>query len=133
MLELALQNKPVKLSMISDNNSISLSYLEQIFSSLRVKGLVRGQRGPGGGYVLAKKPEEVSIADIISAVDEWVEYAFSKPRLTSASSQMLTTHLLWNDLSHHIYDFLSATTLADVVAGFNETGALDKTLLNQAA
>jgi len=116
MLELTLKDRPVKLSDISENNAISLSYLEQIFAALRAKGLVKGQRGPGGGYMLAKDTTEISIADIISAVDEWVEYAFSKPKMAIPSSQPLSTHVLWNDLSHQIYDFLAATTLTDLVA-----------------
>ena len=116
MLELALQNQPMKLSMISDNNGISLSYLEQIFASLRTKGLVRGQRGPGGGYVLGKPAAEISIADIISAVDEWVEYAFSKPKMFVSAAPALTTQTLWSDLSHQIYDFLDATSLGDIVS-----------------
>jgi len=120
MLELALQNQPMKLSMISDNNGISLSYLEQIFASLRLKGLVRGQRGPGGGYVLGKPAAEISIADIISAVDEWVEYAFSKPKMYVSASPALTTQTLWNDLSHQIYDFLDTTSLADILANCSD-------------
>ena len=115
MLELALQDHPMKLSMISDNNSISISYLEQIFAALRFKGLVKGQRGPGGGYVLAKQTEEISIAEIISSVDEWVDYNFSKPKMVVPASHALNTHVLWNDLSHQIYDFLDSISLADVV------------------
>ena len=116
MLELALQDRPMTLSMLSDNNAISLSYLEQIFASLRLKGLVKGQRGPGGGYLLAKQADEISIAEIISTVDEWVEYTFSKPKMVVPASQELTTQVLWNDLSHQIYDFLNSTSLADIVA-----------------
>jgi Rrf2 family iron-sulfur cluster assembly transcriptional regulator len=115
MLELAVQDRPVKLSIISENNAISLSYLEQIFASLRLKGLVKGQRGPGGGYVLGKQAAEISIAQIISSVDEWVEYAFSRPKAVVPASQALTTQTLWNDLSHQIYDFLDTTTLEDIV------------------
>lgn len=133
MLELATQNKPVKLAMISENNNISLSYLEQIFASLRVKGLVKGQRGPGGGYVLAKTTSEISVADIIAAVDEWVDYAFSKPRNQFSSVQPLTTHTLWNDLSHKIFDFLAATTLQDVIAGDGTLSEDFKSVLHKAA
>ena len=129
MLELALQDRPMKLSMMSDNNAISMSYLEQIFASLRLKGLVKGQRGPGGGYILAKSAAEISIAEIISAVDEWVEYAFSKPRVVIPLSQALTTQALWNDLSHQIYDFLDSTSLADIVAN----GAAYQDFLPEAA
>lgn len=129
MLELALLERPMKLSMISDNNGISLSYLEQIFASLRQKGLVKGQRGPGGGYVLGKQADEISIAEIISAVDEWVEYAFSKPKMVLPVSQMLTTHSLWNDLSHQIYDFMDTTSLADIVTN----GSSYRELFDEAA
>lgn len=129
MLELALQERPMKLSMMSDNNAISMSYLEQIFASLRLKGLVKGQRGPGGGYVLGKQASEISIAEIISSVDEWVEYTFSKPKMVVSTSQALTTQSLWNDLSHRIYDFLDSTSLADIVAN----GSAYQDLLDQAA
>ena len=115
MLELALQDRPMKLSVMSDNNAISLSYLEQIFASLRLKGLVKGQRGPGGGYVLGKQAADISIAEIISSVDEWVEYTFSKPKMIVPASQALTPHILWSDLSRQVYDFLDSTSLADIV------------------
>ena len=119
MFELMMQNKPVKLIAISENSGISLSYLEQIFASLRTRGLVKGQRGPGGGYILAKNAAEISIADIIRAVDEWVDYAFSKPRTSFSSSPSLSTHVLWDDLSQHIFRHLSETSLQDVAAGMS--------------
>ena len=129
MLELALQDRPMKLSMISDNNAISISYLEQIFAAMRFKGLVKGQRGPGGGYVLGKQAENISIAEIISSVDEWVEYNFSKPKMVTPVSYVLNTQILWNNLSHQIYNFLESTSLADVVAN----GSAYQELLNEAA
>ncbi len=117
MFELMMQNKPVKLASLSENNGVSLSYLEQIFAALREKGLVRGQRGPGGGYVLARNASEISIADVICAVDEWVDYVFNKPKAPSFVAQGFTTSMLWDDLSRDIYKFLSDTSLLDVVAG----------------
>ena len=74
MLDLALNGTkgPVTLAEISENQNISLSYLEQLFASLRAKGLVRGVRGPGGGYFLARDAGKISIADVFCAVDEWV-------------------------------------------------------------
>jgi len=76
MLDLALQGGegPVTLAEISETQGISLSYLEQLFACLRGKNLVRGVRGPGGGYYLGRTAENISIADIICAVDEWVEF-----------------------------------------------------------
>ena len=119
MFELLIQNKPVKLADISESNAISLSYLEQIFALLRSKGLVKGQRGPGGGYVLGKHPSEISIAEIIAAVDEWVEYNFNKPRNYQASMQNQSAYFLWDELSLNIYDYLSGISLSDIVDSHN--------------
>ena len=118
MLDLALKGgeDPVTLSEISHNQGISLSYLEQLFSSLRSKGLVKGVRGPGGGYYLGKQISEISIADIICAVDEWVEMTRSR-RFSSPAyiSQRCPSHNLWDDLSDNIYDFLDGITLAELI------------------
>jgi Rrf2 family iron-sulfur cluster assembly transcriptional regulator len=72
ILDLALSQNggPVSLAGISERQGISLSYLEQLFGKLRRNQLVSSVRGPGGGYLLAKNLEEVSVADIIRAVDE---------------------------------------------------------------
>jgi len=117
MLDLALHGTdgPVTLADISENQGISLSYLEQLFASLRGKGLVRGVRGPGGGYYLGRAADEISIADVICAVDEWVEFTRCNPRPSSADTQRGMTHSLWDDLSQQIYTFLTDITLADLV------------------
>ena len=117
MLDLALNGTqgPVTLADISENQGISLSYLEQLFAALRSKGLVRGVRGPGGGYYLGRDAAEVSIADIICAVDEWVEYTRRKGRQTHHESQRCMTHNLWDDLSEQIFDFLTDISLQDLV------------------
>jgi Rrf2 family iron-sulfur cluster assembly transcriptional regulator len=118
MLDLALNGSqgPVTLADISENQSISLSYLEQLFASLRAKELVRGVRGPGGGYYLGRDPGEISIADIICAVDEWVEYTRSSAYRRNANDMpSLTTRGLWDDLSQQIFDFLSDITLHELV------------------
>ncbi len=72
MVDLARQanGKPVALNEIAQRQEISLSYLEQLFARLRRGGLVVSARGPGGGYRLARSPEETRIADIMLAVDE---------------------------------------------------------------
>jgi len=72
MMDLALRQDqgPVPLSGISERNGVSPSYLDLLFSRLRRQGLVTGMRGPGGGYLLARAAGEISIADIVSAVDE---------------------------------------------------------------
>lgn len=117
MLELAIKGGegPVTLADISDSQGISLSYLEQLFASLRSKGLVRGVRGPGGGYYLGRERDEISIADIICAVDEWVEFTRCKGKEDCHDGRRCLTHSLWDDLSQQIFVFLSDITLDELV------------------
>ena len=117
MLELALHSErgPITLADISVDQGISLSYLEQLFACLRRKHLVKGVRGPGGGYYLGRPADEISIADIICAVDEWVEFRRCKSEEDCNDSQLCTTHGLWNELSNKIFDFLNNISLAELV------------------
>jgi len=118
MLDLALNGSkgPVTLAEISENQGISLSYLEQLFAALRSKELVRGVRGPGGGYYLGKEAGEISIANIICAVDEWVEFTHCGGRQNCNRGTRCLTHTLWDDLSNEIFDFLANISLGDLVA-----------------
>ncbi len=117
MLDLALHTEegPVTLADISANQGISLSYLEQLFALLRAKQLVRGVRGPGGGYYLGRPSDEISIADIICAVDEWVEFTRCSGKEDCRDGERCLTHSLWNELSERIYNFLTDISLADLV------------------
>jgi len=117
MLDLALNGSsgPVTLADISEKQSISLSYLEQLFSALRAKGLVRGVRGPGGGYYLGRDAAEISVADIICSVDEWVEYSRTRAMQTSVSNSECNPRNLWEDLSGQIFDFVSGISLQELV------------------
>jgi Rrf2 family iron-sulfur cluster assembly transcriptional regulator len=115
MLELAINGdrKPVTLAGISVEQGISLSYLVQLFGCLRLHRLVKGVRGPGGGYYLGRPVGEISIADIICAVDEGVEFNHSK---TEQEGSSRLAHALWNELSNDIFDFLKQITLGDLLA-----------------
>ncbi len=117
MLNLALHSGkgPVTLADISVSQGISLSYLEQLFAALRSKKLVRGVRGPGGGYYLGRSPSEITIADIICAVDEWVEFTRCGGRENCRDGQRCLTHHLWDQLSDEIFGFLSDITLQSLV------------------
>ncbi len=118
MLDLALHEGkgPVTLADISANQGISLSYLEQLFAALRAKHLVRGVRGPGGGYYLGKASAEITVADIICAVDEWVEFTRCGGREDCHDGERCLTHTLWDHLSDEIYRFLNGISLADLVS-----------------
>ena len=117
MLDLALHEnqKPVTLADISQCERISLSYLEQLFARLRRNGLVEGIRGPGGGYRLAKPATEVTIAEIISAVDEKVDATGCLGKQNCRDGVTCLTHELWCDLSKEIFSFLSGISLHDLV------------------
>ena len=117
MLDLAIHDKagPVTLGDISQCQGISLSYLEQLFSCLRKSGLVKGVRGPGGGYRLARPASEISIAQIITSVDENVDVTRCRGEADCQDGERCLTHELWTDLSKRLYDFLDNITLAQFV------------------
>ena len=117
MLDLALQEgkRPVTLQDIAVNQEISLSYLEQLFAKLRKAGLVRGTRGPGGGYRLAKKMEAISIAEVISAVDENADMTRCGGNSDCLDGEKCLTHELWKELSEKIFEFLNGITLGELV------------------
>jgi len=114
MMDLAIHDNagPVTLADISQCQGISLSYLEQLFSKLRKNKLVDGVRGPGGGYRLARPADEISIAQIISAVDEKVDVTRCNKEGNCQDGVRCLTHELWEELSDRLYDFLSGITLA---------------------
>ena len=114
MMDLALHEGkgPITLNDIAENQEISLSYLEQLFSKLRRSGLVRGLRGPGGGYRLARDAASISIADIITAVDENVDVTRCGGKKNCQDGERCLTHELWQQLGSRIQDFLAGVTLA---------------------
>jgi len=110
--------RAVALADIAERQEISLSYLEQLFARLRRQGLVTSARGPGGGYRLAKSAEETNIADIVHAVDEPLRATrCGAGKGCMTKGERCLTHDLWEDLGHHIEDYLASVSLADVVNG----------------
>ncbi len=117
MLDVALhaQEGPVPLADISERQGISLSYLEQLFSRLRKAGLVASVRGPGGGYRLGLKPEEIAVGMVISAVDESVDATKCHGKEGCQGGTRCLTHTLWRDLSSRISSFLDGITLGELM------------------
>lgn len=117
MIDLALRDGegPVTLAGISERQRISLSYLEQLFGKLRRHGLVESVRGPGGGYCLAKDTADVSVSDIIRAVDEPIDATQCGGRENCRDDQRCMTHELWTNLNARIFDYLSSVRLKDLV------------------
>jgi len=117
MLDLAIHygQGPITLSDISQRQGISLSYLEQLFSRLRKQGLVDSARGPGGGYRLSREAAEISIVEVINAVDEKVDVTKCAGEGNCQDNDRCLTHELWMDLSTQIHDFLGGITLGHLV------------------
>ena len=117
MIDLALNSGegPVTLAAISERQKISLSYLEQLFGRLRRYGLVESVRGPGGGYCLARLDADITIADVVRAVDEMLDATQCGGLQNCRQAQRCMTHELWSTLNDRIYEFLSSVTLADEV------------------
>ena len=117
ILDLAMQRSsdPVTLAEISQRQNISLSYLEQLFGKMRRCALVNSVRGPGGGYRLAKDMGRVSVADIIVAVDEPIDSTRCGGNENCHDDKKCITHDLWAKLNEHIFDYLDAVTLKQLV------------------
>ena len=119
MLDLALhcEHGSITLANISQRQGISLSYLEQLFSRLRKRELVDSARGPGGGYKLSRKASEITIAEVIRAVDETVDTTRCQGKGNCKGNGQCLSHKLWTDLSEQIYTFLDEISLDQVIAG----------------
>lgn len=118
MLDLALHQhqRPVTLADIALCQDISLSYLEQLFARLRRAGLVEGVRGPGGGYRLGRPIDRITVADIITAVDEPLDTTRCGGHQNCYHGDRCLTHELWSELNEHIAEFLNGVTLASLIA-----------------
>jgi Rrf2 family iron-sulfur cluster assembly transcriptional regulator len=119
MIDIGLRvaNGPVTLAGIAERQQISLSYLEQLFSKLRRKSLVEAVRGPGGGYTLSRSMDLISVADIITSVDETIDATSCGGKQDCGDGGgMCMTHDLWESLNQHMFKFLDAITLDKLVA-----------------
>ena len=116
--DLAIHGKlmPVSLADISIRQDIPISYLGQLFMSLRTGGLVKSQRGPNGGYRLAKDSSEISIVDVINAVDEKINTLRCGGRVNCQNNQQCLTHTLWENIDNRIRDLFAEVYISDIVA-----------------
>ena len=118
MLDLTIHadEKPVSLAEISQRQSISISYLEQLFARLRQSDLVSSVRGPGGGYRLGRDSDTIFIAQIIDAVNESVDTTNCQGKGDCQGGEICLTHALWDELSGEIHRFLNGISLAQLMA-----------------
>ena len=118
MIDLALRqnNGPVTLAAISQRQRISLSYLEQLFGKLRRHELVESTRGPGGGYTLARRADQVSVAEIILAVENLKADDLQNMGTAQAAQVKSMTGELWTTFNSRVMEYLQSVTLQDLVA-----------------
>jgi Rrf2 family iron-sulfur cluster assembly transcriptional regulator len=119
MIDLALRSNagPVALAAISQRQQISLSYLEQLFGKLRRHELVESTRGPGGGYSLGREAADISVADIITAVDEPIDATGcgGKEGCMGEDAGKCMTHDLWASLNTKMIEYLESISLKKLV------------------
>lgn len=124
-------DRPVPLAEIATRQDISLSYLEQLFSKMKRGGIVRSVRGPGGGYVLARARDSITVSDILRAVDDETRVSRCVPASPSQcrpGDTRCATHSLWARLSEKISAVLDGVTIADVCEGRIDLGNQDATM-----
>ena len=125
MVDLAIRGgqEPVTLASISERQKISLSYLEQLFGKLRRHNIVESVRGPGGGYYLARPSAEISVADVIVAVDEPMDATKCGGKGDCHDDQQCITHDLWMGLNDALYRHLAGVSLQQLVDGQGKSKA----------
>ncbi len=126
------QGKPLSLSGIADTEEIPIRYLEQIFGRLRTADFVRGRRGPGGGYVLSREPEDISLLDVIKVLEteffhtncvlQCPDFLKDEDNTVGDSpgcsrEEKCPTKKLWTDVKMICETYLGKNTLADLSDG----------------
>ncbi|MBI5638915.1 MAG: Rrf2 family transcriptional regulator [Nitrospirae bacterium] len=109
---------PITIREISEKQDVSVAYLEQILNKLRKSGMIQSVKGPGGGYVLSREPDRISIGEILRELEGPVAITSClDPKEGCLRVEGCVTHLLWKSLGEKIEGFLDAMTLDDLLKG----------------
>ena len=123
MIDLALNygRGPLLLKEIARREAISEKFLGQIVIVLRAAGLVDSIRGKGGGYILSRPPSQITLREVVEALEEGLELVecLGNPRICSRVS-LCVSRVLWKNLNDQIHEFLNSTTLEDMVKIYRE-------------
>jgi len=122
MVDLAINygEQPISIKSISERQSISEYYLEQLFSSLRRAKLIKSVRGAQGGYILNRAPEEITIYDVINVLEGPIEVSDCLEDGACNNIDCCATRLLWKKIKNSIDSVTSSITLQDIVDDYNE-------------
>ncbi|OGT31168.1 MAG: hypothetical protein A3E87_04600 [Gammaproteobacteria bacterium RIFCSPHIGHO2_12_FULL_35_23] len=125
MLDVAIhqvtsQSGVVPLADIASRQKLSQAYLEQLFSKLRKKGLVGSSRGPQGGYSLVKEAGQITVAEIIFAIDEPIDTTRCGGAANCQKGERCMTHQLWSELNGVIFKFLASVSLKTLMENKNQ-------------
>lgn len=122
-LAMQSQNEAISLVKVARRQHISLNYLEQVFATLRKAGIVKSQKGAQGGYLLAKKPEEIKVGDVLTALEG--EFSIIDDMDMDASSDAVRCairELVWDRINQSINSYLEEYTLADLIENHGKSG-----------
>jgi len=126
MMFLAINGKgrAMTAAQIATDQDISVSYIEQLFANLRESNLIEGVRGPGGGYRLALDAEDISVADIVTSVDDRT-YTMRETIIPHYGDNVrYLSQMMWSSLSRSIYQFLNNISLRDWIERLDHGDAI---------
>ena len=106
----------LQLGQVAHDENISLGYLEQIVRALKPLGILRAVRGAGGGYALARRPDEISMEDVFLHLEGEISPVACLTRDQCRRADQCVTRSFWRQLDEHIRSFLRSQTLADIIA-----------------
>src|SRR5277367_5793293 len=127
--------RPVRLQEISERQKISLHYLEQLFRRLRKGSVVKSVRGPGGGYVLARAMDEISIKDVLTSVGENINPArdiIGSGDIKSDTVEFILTKGYFENLGALMQEYLETTSLGDLIRKARGSAELNQKAINAA-
>jgi Rrf2 family iron-sulfur cluster assembly transcriptional regulator len=123
------QGKPISIRELSEREDISPEFLEQIFFKLRKAGIIKSTRGPGGGFQLEKKADEITVKDIFDAVGEEISLtpctSDTDPRAPCPKVGNCIAHDIWETTSNHINEYFKNITVQSILNGDKEITATD--------
>lgn len=121
--------RPVRLQEISERQKISLHYLEQLFRRLRKGAVVKSVRGPGGGYVLSRSMDEISIKDVLTSVGENINPAkdlIGATDIKSDTVEFILTKTYFENLGMLMQEYLTTTSVGDLIRKARGSAELPK-------